>query len=332
MHGAAPLKPAFSPSAILMSILPRSVVVAGLMAAAACQRERALPPPADPAERIAWADSVDSLAARGRGTERTFALREGRLAPVRDSTQWPEEYDAEVRVFSGPDGRPLRHLEIPAGLSGDWSLELAHYFDAQGRTAVFASDGRYVRGEECGGVVHDRRRTAYGLDSLPLMSTRRLQAGETGQPVDPGPCGHAYDFFAGEPLASYGALVRAGRAPATGRAQAADYSTPIVLFVGPDSAELEGLRHELDDDFAEISGEGEAYRAAARRLVDSLGIAHAEVPRGEATFRVGGHVRRFVWRDAVPIWFAVVYDGASEPRITADMELRANLGRLHPSP
>ena len=196
-----------------MSILRRSLGLAALLVAAACQRRDGLPaPPADAPGLLAWADSVDSLAARGRGTERTFALREGRLTPVRDSTEWPEGYEAEVRVFSGTDGRPLRHLEIPVSLSGDWSLELAHYFDARGRTVVFASDGRYFRGDECGGVVHDRRRTAYDPAFRSLASNRRLQD-EAGRPVDPGPCGHAYDFFAGEPLASYDALVRAGRAP-----------------------------------------------------------------------------------------------------------------------
>lgn len=121
-------------------------------------------------------------------------------------------------------------------------------------------------------------------------------------------------------------------AGACGRQQAADYSTPIVLFVSPDSAEVAGLSHELDDDFEEIAREGRMFRAAARQLVDSLHIAHADVRRGEATFRVGREVRRFSWRDAEPIWFSVVYDGVSEPRITVDMDLRRNLGRLSPSP
>lgn len=322
-----------------MSIFRHSLVLAGLAAAAACQRRAPLPPPpTDAAGLVAWADSVDSLAARGRSTERVFALKDGRLTPVHDSTGWPEEYEAEIRIFSGPDGRPKRQLEMPVSQSGDWSLELAHYFDARGRTVVFASDGRYFRGGECGLVVHDKRRTAYDSAFRPLSSTRQMRNDSTGRAVDADACGHVYDFFAGEPVASYDALVRAGRAPSAGGAQsaggsqAADYSSPIVLFVGPDSAEVAGLSAELDDDFEEIEGEGRMFRAAARQLVDSLGIAHADVARGEATFRVGREVRRFSWRDAVPIWFSVVYDGVSEPRITADMDLRENLGRLAPSP
>lgn len=322
-----------------MSFFRRSLVLAGLAAAAACQRRAPLPPPpADAAGLVAWADSVDSLAARGGGTERIFALKDGRLTPVRDSTEWPDEFESEIFVLWGPDGRPLRHLEVPVSQSGDWFLERSHYFDARGRTVVFASDGRYFRGGECGLVVHDKRRTAYDSTFRALASTRRLQNDSTGRVVDAAACGHAYDFFAGEPVASYDALVRAGRAPSAGGAQAAggsqaaDYASPIVLFVGPDSAEVAGLSVELDDDFDEIEGEGRMFRAAARQLVDSLGIAHADVARGEATFRVGREVRRFSWRDAVPIWFSVVYDGVSEPRITADMDLRENLGRLAPSP
>ena len=322
-----------------MSIFRRTLVLAVLLAAA-CQRRAPLPPPPrDAAGLVAWADSVDSLAARGGGTERIFALKAGRLTLVRDSTEWPEEYESLIFILSGPDGRPLRHLENPVSQSGDWFLELSHYFDARGRTVVFASDGRYFRGGECGLVVHDRRRTAYDSTFRALASTRQLRNDSTGRAVDPAACGHAYDHFAGEPLASYDALMHAGRAPSLGgtrtdgSAQAtADYSSPIVLFVGPDSAEVAGLSHELDDDFEEIEGEGRMFRTAARQLVDSLHIAHADVARGEATFRVGREVRRFSWRDAVPIWFSVVYDGVSEPRITADMDLRKNLGRLAPSP
>jgi hypothetical protein len=162
------------------------------------------------ASLVAWAASVDSLATARKGTERTYALRNGRLAPVRDSADW-EGAEAEVRIFTAPEGRPLRHLEIPVSQSGDWTLELAHYFDAQGRTVVFASDGRYFRG--CGGgIVHDRRRTVYGRDFRVVSSTRQLQD-EAGKPLDEATCGHPYSFFAGEPRATYTALVQAGRAP-----------------------------------------------------------------------------------------------------------------------
>lgn len=110
-----------------------------------------------------------------------------------------------------------------------------------------------------------------------------------------------------------------------GRGPRADYASPIVLFVSPDSAEVEGMRRELDDDFEVIADDAMWYRAQARELADSLGMAHAEVHRGQARFRVDGAPRLFSWRDASDTWFAVVYDGAHPPRIVSDVDLRAVL-------
>lgn len=183
-----------------------------MIVAAAAGCGRAPERPRDPAALVAWADSVDSAASHAPGRERTFALARGRLVPVHDSTGWPPNAEAEIRVFSTADGRPLRHLEMPVSESGDWALELAHYFDAQGRTVVFASDGRYFRANCGDGVAHDQRRTVYGPGFRKRASTRRL-LDERDRPIPEAECGHPYDFFAGEPRASYDALVQAGRAP-----------------------------------------------------------------------------------------------------------------------
>ena len=172
----------------------------------------------DPAKVLAWADSVDSLAAQP-GSVRSFAVVEGRLIAVRDSTEWPAEAESELLVLADPAGRPLRTLEMPMSESGDWWLGLAHYFDENGRTVVFSKNVRYFSpAEGCGdGVADHRRRTVYGPDFQVISSDRRMQDG-TGQPVDEG-CGSYYnqfiegDFTGFEPLPTYDALVRVGRAP-----------------------------------------------------------------------------------------------------------------------
>lgn len=205
----------------MRAIIPFRIVLAIWIAGlAACDGGRAAPaarqatakPAAvqDPAGLLAWADSVDSLKAPAV-REAAFALVGERLMAVRDSTGWPDSIDAQVHVRFDGAGRPLRHMELPFSRSGDWKVEYVHYFDEDGRTRVFASDGYYFREEGCGpGVVHDRRRTVYDPSGR-IIHTENALLDVKDQPVPREACGHTYDFFAGEPQPSHAALVAAGR-------------------------------------------------------------------------------------------------------------------------
>ena len=113
------------------------------------------------------------------------------------------------------------------------------------------------------------------------------------------------------------------------RARVATYAAPVVLFVQPDSVEVRRLREELgDEDFYVTADDAMWYQAAARELLDSLGVAHADVRRGEARFLVGGRSTPFSWRDVDRTWFLVVYDGRGQSAIAASIDLREHAGRL----
>ena len=113
------------------------------------------------------------------------------------------------------------------------------------------------------------------------------------------------------------------------RARVPTYSTPVVLFVQPDSQEVRRLREELgDDDFYVTADDAMWYQAAARELLNSLGVPHADVRRGDARFVVGGRSTPFSWREVDRTWFLVVYDGRSQPAIVASVDLREHVARL----
>jgi len=116
---------------------------------------------------------------------------------------------------------------------------------------------------------------------------------------------------------------------APGRERAATYSAPVVLFVQPDSAEAARMHREMGDEaFYATADDAMWYQAQAVALLDSLGVAHADVRRGEARFVVRGKPRPFAWRDVGRSWFLVVYDGASEPVIASAIDLREHIARL----
>jgi hypothetical protein len=232
---------------------------------------------------LAWADSVDSLAAQPGARQRSFAIVWGRLISVRDSTEWPDEAEAEVLVLVDTAGRPLRHLEMPVSESGDWWLGLTHYFDERGRTSVFARNVRYFSGAEgCGdGIADVRRRTVYGPDLRVVSSELRLEDG-TGQPLDEKACpvSTRYDeFFADDPQPTYDALVRAGRAPADSVSAMSDDLSPENRILGIElpthvSALIErfGMPQEIEVPEDDPSPWGQTFRWSLQGGGDTLKV------------------------------------------------------------
>ena len=116
---------------------------------------------------------------------------------------------------------------------------------------------------------------------------------------------------------------------AHGGAPVATYSTPVVLFVQPDSAEVARLHGELGGDaFHTTADDAMGYQAGALAILDGAGVAHQDVRRGEARFVVRGRARRFGWNDVDRSWFVVVYDGVTEPFIASPADLHEHLGRF----
>ncbi|HEX8830589.1 MAG TPA: hypothetical protein VF705_05450, partial [Longimicrobium sp.] len=113
------------------------------------------------------------------------------------------------------------------------------------------------------------------------------------------------------------------------RTRPAAYSAPVVLFVQPDSAEIQRMHRRLGDDaFYTTADDAMWYQAQAIDLLDSLRVPHQDVRRGEARFIVHGKARPFTWKDADQAWFLVIYDGANEPVIASTVDLREHLPRL----
>lgn len=189
----------------------RSVVLLTLiLLIAACSRTTDSPR-ADVVALLARTGSIDSLARSSPDIERHFALAGGRLVPVSDSSAWPQEAEAEVRVLLAQDGRPLRHIEVPVSGSGDWYAEHAHYFDETGRTVAIRDYVGYIV-DECGGSGSITRRTVYG-PPFQVLWTETSNTDATGADREPAECEGRVDLLAGMPRESYAAFVLAGQAP-----------------------------------------------------------------------------------------------------------------------
>lgn len=93
-------------------------------------------------DTIAILRRVDSITAFLRahpGQRKVFAEPRGtkRLSAVTDSASRPEGYDATYTIAYDSAGAVLAHIKVPHSESGDWRVEISHYFDEKGRTIYY---------------------------------------------------------------------------------------------------------------------------------------------------------------------------------------------------
>jgi len=156
-------------------------------------------------------DSVNRGAQLGRYRRLLFAEFEQSLSPIPDANALPDSAVALVEVLVDSEGRAVRHAESPVSQSGDWTLTYLHYFDLQGRTAVYIASGRYF--SECSQIMSYRRQLAF--DSLGRSRDSIVSYTDTtGRVRTAEECGNSYEFFPGSASKDYADLVKHGKAPA----------------------------------------------------------------------------------------------------------------------
>lgn len=105
------------------------------------------------------------------------------------------------------------------------------------------------------------------------------------------------------------------------------YDEEVVLFVGPDSTALHELKAAMsEEDFYTVADDEMWYRSEAFTLLDSLGIAYETIERRALRFEVNGEAKVYDWQDVQSLWFVVIYDGDSEPKMSHSIDLPFDLG------
>lgn len=100
------------------------------------------------------------------------------------------------------------------------------------------------------------------------------------------------------------------------------YREQIVVFVWPDSLELNRLKLQMGaQDFYVAADDENWYRAQAFNLLDSLGIESTTVDHKKLRFRVADQIKEYDWSNYPAAWFVVLYDGRSEPTLTHSIDL-----------
>ncbi|AEL27319.1 hypothetical protein [Cyclobacterium marinum] len=101
-------------------------------------KTRLLPEP-DLIERLKGQKAqIDTLFQRNPNEIKVFALIEGDQIPIEINDQnLPDKVVTTFNLLRDSTGRVITISEFPFSESGDWYIELTHYFDNQGKTFAF---------------------------------------------------------------------------------------------------------------------------------------------------------------------------------------------------
>ncbi|MDX9750259.1 MAG: hypothetical protein RBT71_04175 [Flavobacteriales bacterium] len=145
---------------------------------------------ADPATRK---QAIDALLELDPGRVAVYAQVPGAQRPVIvEDGAFPEEVATTWNVLRDAAGHVVLVLEIPFSESGDWSIVLGHYFDAQGRTFAFERRAAFYNSLCTDGLAHETATRHYAPDGRETDALFSLKD-EAGQDLDRAECDFPYD-------------------------------------------------------------------------------------------------------------------------------------------
>jgi hypothetical protein len=152
---------------------------------------RAEPDPQHPALRK---QAVDTLLAHGRGHVSHYGrLADGDAVVPLGSDDLPVGMTTTYQVLRDGADHVVLVIESPVSESGDWSIAVAHYFDAQGRTYAFERRAAFFNSLCTDGLAHERSTRYYDHDGRELGSRHDLHDA-AGHPLKREDCEFPYDF------------------------------------------------------------------------------------------------------------------------------------------
>lgn len=104
---------------------------------------------------------------------------------------WPQNIDITFNILKNESGKIVYIGEFPTSESGDWNLELKHFFDDNGHLVAFEQRLAFFN-EECtdGAVVEDI--IELYDSSFKVIKTTKTLTDNNGKPINS--CDHAYDW------------------------------------------------------------------------------------------------------------------------------------------
>jgi hypothetical protein len=110
----------------------------------------------------------------------------GAIVRVPAPLTWPADTRTSFTIVVDEAGRIRMLRESPVSYSGDWSLDLTHYFDEAGRTLAFRRSFGFF-GSGCADIARETSTIFLGSGARILARDFRFEDGDQ-KPLSPGRC------------------------------------------------------------------------------------------------------------------------------------------------
>jgi hypothetical protein len=123
-----------------------------------------------------------------------FVKVKGQEIPQRViSEKWPENIESTYNIFKNDSGQVVYFGEFPKSESGDWVLELKHYFDNRGQTFSFEKRLTFFNKDCSDGPVTEILTDLY-LSNFKLLEQVKSLRDNKGNPIRDSNCGDPYNW------------------------------------------------------------------------------------------------------------------------------------------
>jgi hypothetical protein len=107
--------------------------------------------------------------------------------------QWPENIETTFNILKNQNGQIIYIGEFPTSQSGDWSLEVKHYFTDNGQLIAFEKRLAYFNRECTDGAVIERVIEFYDNDFKVIKTSKKLED-NNGKKMNEEKCGDPYQW------------------------------------------------------------------------------------------------------------------------------------------
>jgi len=106
---------------------------------------------------------------------------------------WPDNLEITYNLLKDKKGKIIYLGEFPTSESGDWTLELKHYFADNGKLIAFEKRLSYFN-ENCGdGIVVEQQVELYD-NEFKIIKTTKTLTDNSGHPLSEKECGNRYTW------------------------------------------------------------------------------------------------------------------------------------------
>lgn len=110
-----------------------------------------------------------------------------------NDNKWPDNIETIYNILKNPEGQVVYIGEFPTSQSGDWNLQLEHFFDDNGTLIAFQKYLSYFNESCTTGIIIETILELYD-SNFTIINTFKTLTDKKGKDLTSAECGHGYNW------------------------------------------------------------------------------------------------------------------------------------------